>query len=92
MDEKTKSFLSRLKWTYEMSQEATKELIDGNEMDPLNLKISARKEVVSDVLESLRVVELITDKEALEWAELFEVELSNARYVPNRIFRRLLDV
>ena len=78
MNVKTKAFLSDLKETYEMSQEGTKGLIDmyrQGEKDPLNLKISARIEVIGDVLDSLVKVGLLTEKEALEQAESFGVEI-----------------
>lgn len=73
-----KDFLSDLKRTYEMSQEATVGLIEMfgmGDKDPLNMKISARKEVIGDVLDSLVKVGLITDKEAIEQAESFDVEI-----------------
>lgn len=78
MDAKTKDFLSDLKETYKMSQEGTKGLIDMygiGDKDPLNMKISARKEVIGDVLDSLVKVGLLTEKEALEQAETFGVEI-----------------
>ena len=78
MNEKTKAFLSELKSVYERSQEGTKGLIDmygQGDKDPLNLKISARKEVIGDVLDSLVKVGLLTEKEALEQAETFDVEI-----------------
>ena len=43
--------------------------------DPLRLKISARKEVIVDVLVSLAKVGLLTEKDALEQAETFDVEI-----------------
>lgn len=78
MDEKTEKFLSHLKRRYESSQEGTKGLIEMHGMgdkDPLNMKISARKEVIGDVLESLEFVGMISDSESLEWAESFDVEI-----------------
>ena len=75
MDEKTKAFLSDLKETYEMSQEVTKGLIQPGVTDSLWMKISARKEVIGDVLDSLVKVGLSTEKEALEQAETFDVEI-----------------
>ena len=78
MNEKTKAFLSELKSVYERSQQGTKGLIDmygQGDKDPLNLKISARKEVIGDVLDSLVKVGLLTAKEAVEQAELFDVEI-----------------
>ena len=78
MDEKTEKFLSHLKRRYESSQEGTKGLIEMHGMgdkDPLNMKISARKEVIVDVLVSLAKVGLLTEKEALEQAESFDVEI-----------------
>ena len=78
MNVKTKAFLSDLKEAYEMSQEGTKGLIDmygQGDKDPLNLKISARQEVISDVLETLNDVGMITEKEMIEQAELFDVEI-----------------
>lgn len=78
MNEKTKAFLSELKSVYERSQEGTKGLIDmygQGDKDPLNLKISARQEVIGDVLETLNDVGMITEKEMIEQAELFDVEL-----------------
>lgn len=78
MDAKTKSFLSLLERIYESSQEVTKGVIDLHGMedkDPLNMKISARKEVIGDVLESLEFVGMLTEKEAVEQAELFDVEI-----------------
>lgn len=78
MDEKTKAFLSELKSVYERSQEGTKGLIEmfgEGEKDPLNMKISAREEVIGDVLDSLAKVGLLTEKEALEQAESFDVEI-----------------
>lgn len=78
MDIKTKDFLSDLKRSYEMSQEATLGLIEMygvGDKDPLNMKISARKEVIGDVLDSLSKARLITKEEAVEQAELFDVEI-----------------
>lgn len=78
MDEKTKAFLSELKSVYERSQEGTKGLIEmfgEGEKDPLNMKISAREEVIGDVLDSLVKVGLLTEKEATEQAESFGVEI-----------------
>ena len=78
MDEKTEKFLFHLKRRYESSQEGTKGLIEMHGMgdkDPLNMKISARKEVIGDVLESLEFVGMISDSESLEWAESFDVEI-----------------
>lgn len=75
MDEKTKAFLSELKSVYERSQEVTKGLIQGDVTDPLWMKISAREEVVGDVLDSLVKVGLLTEKEAIEQADLFDVEI-----------------
>lgn len=75
MDEKTKAFLSDLKETYEMSQEVTKGLIQPGVTDSLWMKISARKEVIGDVLETLKFVGMLTEKEAVEQAELFDVEI-----------------
>lgn len=78
MDEKTEKFLSHLKRRYESSQEGTKGLIEMHGMgdkDPLSMKISARKEVIGDVLESLEFVGMISDSESLEWAESFDVEI-----------------
>ena len=78
MNEKTKAFLSELKSVYERSQERTKGLIDmygQGDKDSLNLKISARKEVIGDVLDSLVKVGLLTEKEAIEQAETFDVEI-----------------
>ena len=78
MDAKKEKFLLDLKETYERSQEGTKGLIDmygQGDKDPLNLKISARKEVIGDVLDSLAKVGLLTEKEALEQAESFDVEI-----------------
>ena len=78
MDEKTKKFLSLLKQIYESSQEATLDLIEmygtGNK-DPLHHKIYARREVIEDVLETLKFVGMLTEKEAVEQAELFDVEI-----------------
>lgn len=78
MEDKIKTFLSDLKETYERSQEGTKGLIEmfgEGEKDPLNMKISAREEVIGDVLDSLVKVGLLTEKEALEQAESFDVEI-----------------
>lgn len=78
MDEKTKAFLSELKSVYERSQEGTKGLIEmfgEGEKDPLNMKISAREEAIGDVLDSLVKVGLLTEKEAIEQADLFDVEI-----------------
>lgn len=78
MNEKTKAFLSELKSVYERSQEGTLGLIEMHGMgdkDPLNMKISAREEVIGDVLDSLVKVGLLTEKEMIEQAELFDVEL-----------------
>lgn len=78
MDEKTDNFLSHLKRRFESSQEASLEVIKMYGMgdkDPLRLKISARKEVIVDVLVSLAKVGLLTEKEALEQAETFDVEI-----------------
>ena len=78
MDAKMKAFLSDLKPVYERSQEGTLGLIEmygQGDKDPLNMKISARKEVIGDVLDSLVKVGLLTEKEALEQAESFDVEI-----------------
>ena len=78
MDAKTKAFLSDLKRTYERSQEATLDLIEmygtGNK-NPLHHKIYARREVIEDVLKTLKFVGMISDSESLEWAESFDVEI-----------------
>lgn len=61
-----------------MAQEGTAGLIKmfgEGDNDPLHMKICARKEVIGDVLDSLVKVGLITDKEALKWAESFDVEI-----------------
>lgn len=75
MDDKIKTFLSQLKGDFEMSQEVTMGLITGDVTDPLWMKIEARKEVIGDVLDDLNLVGLITDKEALKWADKFGVEI-----------------
>ena len=78
MDENIKEFLFRLNRIYELSQEDTLGLIEMygvGDKDPLNMKISAREEVIGDVLETLSDVGIITNKEALEWAESFDVAI-----------------
>lgn len=78
MESNTKLFLEDLRYKHEASQRGTMELIKhyavkGN--DPLILKISGRKEVISDMINSLKYAGLLTEHEAKEQAKLFDVEI-----------------
>lgn len=68
-------FLSRLKGTYESAQEISRYVATVADMTEMHAKIEARKELIGDVLDELNLVGLITDKEALKWAESFDVEI-----------------